>query len=119
MIEDWGEAAITVMVVIGMIAVGLMRMLHRDRVVDVRTVRKLGSYGGIDVELVSSSGARRYVALHYEVKTRNGVREIQVLLNSANTRRLAEFLEVAVAPGRTVAHARLAAHRARRRKSAA
>ena len=116
--EDWGEAIAVVLAVLVMIIAGLMRMLHRDRVVDVRSVKALGSYGGIDVELVSSSGGRRYVALHYEVQAKNDVREIQVLLSSANTRRLAEFLEVAVAPGRTVAHARLAAHRARRQKSA-
>lgn len=112
--DDWFEVAFHGAVVVALIAWGVMRLRHRGRVVEVRRVRTLGSYGGIDVELMSSPGGRRYLALHYEVKGRDGVREVQVLLNSANTRRLADCLEVALAPGRTVAHARLAAHRARR-----
>ena len=90
---------------------GALRLRNGRRVVDARTVRTLGTYGEFEVSLISSPGGRRYVGIGYEVVDDDTTREIQVLLTSANARRLAEMLEVAVAPGRTLLQARVAARR--------
>lgn len=94
---------------------GVLRLANRGRVVDARMVKSVGSLAGIDVSVASSVGGRRYVALRYEVTTDDKVREVELLLSSANARRLAELLEIAVSPGKTLLQARVAA----RRKSAA
>ena len=91
---------------------GVRRLMNRGRVIDARTVRTLGSYGGFEVALMSTVGGRRYVALNYEMPNDDdSVRDLQILLTSANARRLAEMLEIAASPGRTLMQARVAARR--------
>ena len=105
---EWLEL---IFIVTFLVVWGVLRLLKRGRVVDGRTVRSVGAFGDIEVTLVSSAGGRRYVALNYELQDDDKVRDIQVLLTSANAKRLAEMLEVAVAPGKTLLQARVAARR--------
>jgi hypothetical protein len=106
--DDWLELAVGLSF---LVVFGVLRLRNRGRVVDARTVRTLGTYGEFEVSLISSPGGRRYVGIGYEVVDDDTTREIQVLLTSASARRLAEMLEVAVAPGRTLLQARVAARR--------
>ena len=105
---EWLEVAFFV---VFLVVWGVLRLKNRGRVVDARTVRSLGTHGEFEVSLISSPGGRRYVGVSYEVVDDDRTREIQVLLTSANARRLAEMLEVAVTPGRTLLQARVAARR--------
>ena len=60
--------ALEILVVVAVFLVwGVMRLANRGRIVDARFIRSVGSFGGIDVLLMSSPGGRRYVALNYEI----------------------------------------------------
>ena len=117
---DTLNVAITALIIAAFVGVLAMRFAYRRRVVEVEREKPMGSYGEVEVELASSRGGRRFVVLGYEVTdTRtHAVREIEVLLGSAGARQLAEMLEVAAAPGRTLAEARAAARRGQRVASA-
>ena len=111
---DTFDLVLTVFGAVVLLVAVVMRFRYRGRVVELETEESLGTFAEIDLERVSARDGRlHYVALRYEEPgNRIGqVLRVEVLVAPADARRLADMLDVAAAPGKTLVQARVAARR--------
>jgi len=95
----------------------LQRLLGKRHEIPVGIGKSFGRYSDLDVNIATTDGGRRYVALSFTITQVNRPNlEGQVLLTSEQAAKLVGLLRVAVAPGRTVAVARAQARASARRE---